>query len=172
MVVEGWYCSGSVVKLGQDRIHFSCVWFLSEVAVRAVIFCDPSVPSNQHPTQPWLFHTLYIKAAAALHQLNMANKDRQSSLSFPQSAAGGMKDADVFSFCFFNFTFSHLWFVGHLHTSILHFRRLFSDFCTHTSISFCFLYRDIIFPLCCIAVTVPIRRLHFWPIRALKCERR
>ncbi len=120
-------CSGSAVKLGQDRMHFSCVWFLSAMALRAAICCDPPVPSNQHPTQPQLFHTLYIKATLALHQLNMADKDRQSSLSFSQSAAGGvmarvvqlrsllpwegtivqMSIAIMSFFCLLNLTFSH-----------------------------------------------------------------
>ncbi|CAB1421476.1 unnamed protein product [Pleuronectes platessa] len=47
------------------------------------ISCDPTVPSNQHLSQPLLYHTLYIKATLCRHQLNMADKDRQSSPSFP-----------------------------------------------------------------------------------------
>lgn len=49
-------------KLGQDHIHFSCVWFVSVVALRAAICPGPTVPSNQLPSQPQLFHTLYINA--------------------------------------------------------------------------------------------------------------
>lgn len=55
-------CCGSAVKLGQDRIHFSCVWFLSVVTLRAAIYHDPTVPSNKPPAQSQPFHTLYIKA--------------------------------------------------------------------------------------------------------------
>lgn len=71
-------------------MHVSCVWFLSVVALRAANCHDPSVPSNQRPAQPQPFHTLYIKSDAAEHQLNMADKDRQSSASFSQCAAGGV----------------------------------------------------------------------------------
>lgn len=47
--------------------------------------------SSSHPAQ--LLHTLYIKAAA--YQLNMVDKDRQSSPSFSQSTVGGVTAHEV-----------------------------------------------------------------------------
>ena len=90
--------SQPAVELGRGCMHFSCVWLLSLVALRAAICCDPGVPSNQRPAQPQPLHTLYVKSYAAEHQLTMADKDRQSSASFSQCAAGGVM-ARVVTLC-------------------------------------------------------------------------
>lgn len=165
--------SGAIVKLGQDDIHFSCVWFVSEAALRAAISSDPGVPSNQHPTKPRHFHTLYIKAALHSHQLNTANRDRQSSPSFAQSAASGVtavvvklwsllpwEKTMVQMMTFFCVTSSlsfssratKAWFVVHLHTFIFHFLRLYLDICEHIFLFSVSLSWLTIFSLCFIAL--------------------
>eukprot|EP00064_Thunnus_orientalis_P015150 superscaffoldBa00002755_g15200 len=50
----------------------------AEVALRAAISCDLTVPSNQHPTQPQRFHTLYIKAVKVWFQ-NRRTKQKKDT---------------------------------------------------------------------------------------------